>query len=320
MATKKHNIMKKLQEKSIAAFLLSIEIYNKPTINYRIETSAFLLCNAWELILKCSYIKANGTTSIYRKDGKSFSLEEMLNRFYKSNSPVKINLDYIIEKIRNKATHFFTTEHDKLYLGLFQQAVINYVDFLETNYSVDIQEYIPIESLAIILKRTKKPLNIEKIYGKRFKKVFDNEENELHKFIRENVEDESSVVAFVERKLCFVKNPNKADFKAFYSQSADSKHLHRIFIEKEDVNITYPYSMKQVKNKIKAEFKEKGIDLNNLHYISMGLFNKANNVTSNKLLYKEIVYGTGVVKKYSDQYMNLLREFVTKNPNHFVKT
>ena len=35
-------------EKSEEAFLMAIEIYNKPTINYRIEGFSFFICNAWD--------------------------------------------------------------------------------------------------------------------------------------------------------------------------------------------------------------------------------------------------------------------------------
>lgn len=44
-----------LKKKSINSFLLSIEIFNKPTIDYRLEGCIFFLCNAWELMLKSNY-------------------------------------------------------------------------------------------------------------------------------------------------------------------------------------------------------------------------------------------------------------------------
>ena len=40
-----------LLDKSEEAFLMAIEIYNKPTISYRLEGFAFFICNAWELLL-----------------------------------------------------------------------------------------------------------------------------------------------------------------------------------------------------------------------------------------------------------------------------
>lgn len=59
-------LVSQLIEKSIEAFILGIEIYNKPTIKYRIEGFSFFICNAWELMLKGELI--NREIPIYYKD------------------------------------------------------------------------------------------------------------------------------------------------------------------------------------------------------------------------------------------------------------
>ena len=46
------NIIEKLIEKSKESFSMAIEIYNKPTIKYRVEGFSMFICNAWELMLK----------------------------------------------------------------------------------------------------------------------------------------------------------------------------------------------------------------------------------------------------------------------------
>ena len=46
----------KLLLKSQEAFILGIEVYNKPTIRYRVEGFSFFICNAWELLLKAILI------------------------------------------------------------------------------------------------------------------------------------------------------------------------------------------------------------------------------------------------------------------------
>lgn len=40
------DLKSKLIDKSIEAFILGLEIYNKPTIKYRIEGFSFFICNA----------------------------------------------------------------------------------------------------------------------------------------------------------------------------------------------------------------------------------------------------------------------------------
>jgi hypothetical protein len=54
------NITDKLVNKSIEAFMLAVETYNKPTIKYRVEGFSFFVCNAGELMLKAYLVKKNG--------------------------------------------------------------------------------------------------------------------------------------------------------------------------------------------------------------------------------------------------------------------
>ena len=46
----------RLVNKSIEAFILGLEIYNKPTIRYRVEGFSFFVVNAWELMLKAEML------------------------------------------------------------------------------------------------------------------------------------------------------------------------------------------------------------------------------------------------------------------------
>ena len=41
------NIQEKLIEKSQEAFCLAIELYNKPTIKYRVEGFSLFICNCY---------------------------------------------------------------------------------------------------------------------------------------------------------------------------------------------------------------------------------------------------------------------------------
>ena len=45
-------LIDKLVEKSKETFLMAIEVYNKPSIRYRVEGFSFFMCNAWKLMLK----------------------------------------------------------------------------------------------------------------------------------------------------------------------------------------------------------------------------------------------------------------------------
>ena len=49
-------VQEQLIDKAKEAFVLAIEIYNKPSIKYRLEGFGFFICNAWELMLKAHMI------------------------------------------------------------------------------------------------------------------------------------------------------------------------------------------------------------------------------------------------------------------------
>lgn len=66
-----------LVDKSIAAMIAAIEIYNKPDFKYREETFSVLNVNSWELLIKVYWLKLNSNKvkSLYvyekiaKKDG-----------------------------------------------------------------------------------------------------------------------------------------------------------------------------------------------------------------------------------------------------------
>ena len=85
-------------EKSVAAMLSAIEIYNKPDFKYREETFSVLCINAWELLLKAKVLNLAGNkqAALYvleyktLKDGKRSKIKRpKLNR---SGVPMSVGL------------------------------------------------------------------------------------------------------------------------------------------------------------------------------------------------------------------------------------
>lgn len=85
-------------EKSIAAMLSAIEIYNKPDFKYREDTFAVLCINAWELLLKAQvlHLSSNKLNAIYKteyktlKSGKKSTSSTIKKN--RSGNPMSINL------------------------------------------------------------------------------------------------------------------------------------------------------------------------------------------------------------------------------------
>ncbi|PNZ80682.1 Protein of uncharacterised function (DUF3644) [Staphylococcus microti] len=91
------NLSNQLVDKSIEAFILGLEIYNKPTIKYRIEGFSFFICNAWELMLKAELL--NRDISIYYKDNpdRTINLKQTIKLIYPDyNTRIRLNLEKIV--------------------------------------------------------------------------------------------------------------------------------------------------------------------------------------------------------------------------------
>ena len=100
-----NELKEKLVEKSIEAFIIGLEIYNKPTIKYRIEGFSFFICNAWELMLKATLLKRNESIYFSDKPDRTLSLENVVRKIYTDkNTRIRLNLEKIIE-LRNISTH-----------------------------------------------------------------------------------------------------------------------------------------------------------------------------------------------------------------------
>ena len=90
------NLVDRLIEKSIEAFIMGLEVYNKPTIKYRIEGFSFFVVNAWELMLKAVLLK-RGESIFYKTKNQgpaqTLSLSATIQKIYTDDKqPLRLNL------------------------------------------------------------------------------------------------------------------------------------------------------------------------------------------------------------------------------------
>ena len=150
---------KELVNKSIAAAVSSIEIYNKPDFRYREETFSILLFNAWELLTKARILQNNDgkRTSIYVRDANG---KVKLNR---SGNPQTLglirasrklvaegeldarcnaNLELLAE-IRDNSVHFMNRDQNfaKRIQEIGAATLYNYVAASAEWFGLDLSEY-----------------------------------------------------------------------------------------------------------------------------------------------------------------------------------
>ena len=146
-----NTLVNRLIEKSTEAFCMAIELYNKPTIKYRVEGFSLFICNAWELMLKAHMINTFGETSIYHKDNpqRTLSLENCIQRVFTNNKdPLRFNLEKIVE-LRNMSTHFITEEYEMVYVPLFQACIFNYNEKMMAFHNIDMTTLVPQNFLTL---------------------------------------------------------------------------------------------------------------------------------------------------------------------------
>lgn len=155
------DLANRLIGKSIEAFILGLEIYNKPTIKYRIEGFSFFIVNAWELMLKATLLKRNDSIYFSDKPDRTLSVENVIKKIYTDkNTRIRLNLEKIIE-LRNISTHYITEDYEVKYAPLFQACVLNFVNELQRFHNVDITQYIAQNFLTISARY--EPLSNEEI-------------------------------------------------------------------------------------------------------------------------------------------------------------
>ena len=309
-------ITEKLIEKSKEAFLMAVEIYNKPTIKYRVEGFSFYICNAWELMLKAHMIKTMGPDSIYYKDNPSrtVTLEVCIRKIFTNDKdPLRKNLEKIIE-LRNIGTHFITEEYEIVYMPLFQASVNNFIEKVQTFHGVDMTEVIPQNFLTLTGSLT--ALNANDIRAKYPKEISDKliaVNNELSPIIDENNE---RFAIRTDHFYYITKNKDTAP-AAVRIDNSDETGV-KIIRQMQDPNDTYKYTTKKCCREINRRLKKLNIDIdfNKYHF---DLFNKYFGIKENfRMCYINKMYSQPQYN-YSQQAIDFIVEEIKKDPENIIQ-
>lgn len=133
----KSRLARALLLKSRDNMMLALELYNRPSLENRLDGFALLFCTAWEQLLKADLIERDGEKSIYRsttihtKVKETIPLKECLERIFPTHDDKRRkNLEKIMF-YRNAATHLLMPEIQAVVSRLFQAGVLNYIDKFE---------------------------------------------------------------------------------------------------------------------------------------------------------------------------------------------
>lgn len=308
-------LQEKLIEKSKEAFAMAIEIYNKPTIRYRVEGFSFFICNAWELMLKAHMINKFGEDSIYYKDNRdrTITLENCMQKiFTNEKAPLRRNLAKIIE-LRNTSTHFVTEEYEMIYIPLFQACVLNFVEKMKEFHNVDMTEVIPQNflTLAVSMKALDESVIRAKYPDEIATRIITTNE-QLEPMIAEN---NQSFAIKIEHLHFITKDKNQAT--SFVHVDKNAEVGVKIIKELKDPNNTHKYTMKSAIKEINRRLQTLNIDFEMNQYV-FNLFNKAYGIKENeKYCYVHKQYAQPSYT-YSMQAIDLIVGEIQKNQSNIL--
>ena len=267
----------RLLEKSIAAMISALEIYNKPDRQYREESFSVLVLNAWELMVKARVLARNdnklSAIQVYekrrRKNGE-WSKKRYLKRCRTGNpqtislgrailelegtedklpTPVRANLDGLLE-IRDNAVHFMNASPalGKRVHELGTAAVTNYVRLVKRWFDRDLTRYnfylMPIGFLRPPAKVTGVPLS-------------GNEQN-LLKFLvalQQQEEQERDGEFSVAIRLDFAFYREKGDNAEPVRVTTDP-NATQVVLTEEDIRKQYPWDYDELTARLGARYTD----------------------------------------------------------------
>lgn len=152
---------RRLVVNSKAAMVAAIEVYNKPTIQYRDETFVILVVNAWELLLKAILCKSKRTIFYKKRRSEPHRSYAVKDAVAKSRdlipsdlapSSIVANIEHLV-LFRDNAVHFYNqSDFSVLVYAIGQTAVVNYNDLLKAIFGQGLEEQIPLNLLPIGLR------------------------------------------------------------------------------------------------------------------------------------------------------------------------
>lgn len=311
-------VQDRLIDKAKEAFVLAIEIYNKPSIRYRLEGFSFFICNAWELMLKAHMMNKFGEDSIYYHDkpNRTITLEKCVQKiFTNEKAPLRKNLEKVIE-LRNTSTHFITEEYEAVYIPLLQACVFNFVDKMMEFHNVDMTQIKPENFITLSVRL--KALDETEIRGKYDQQVAERLLT-MNSSLSPMVEENNSAFAIRIEHLHYATK-KREEATEFYHIEKEAKEGVRLIKEVKNPNETHKYNAKACirelnkrleKNGIIVLFNGKETKLNMYHF---QLFTAYFGLKENEKMCFTYQISTQPQYSYSQQAIDFIFEEIKKAP------
>jgi hypothetical protein len=315
-----------LLDKSIAAMISAIEIYNKPDFLYRGETFSILAINGWELLFKAKYLKEHNnkirslyvTEPVRNKDGSKSKRRKI--KLTRSGNPFTHSIDYIAEKLisagqldrpvwdnlqvlielRDSSIHFYnySTQFNCRIQEIGTATLRNYVVLYKKWFSKDLSKY----NFYLM------PLSFMKIPKDSNLVLLNSEEKNFFKFTNEleernaNTDGEYSVA--LNTTVRFTKSTSKDEIKVVLSRDEDAIKVNLTDAEIRD---RYPFDYATLTEKCKKRYVD--FVANNQYHKNRRLYENDTKYAyiryldpQNPKSGRKVFYNSGMLSKLDQHY------------------
>ena len=313
------DLKQRLVDKSIEAYALSLETINRVTIQYRIETFCFLICNAWELLLKAKVIADAGNEDVIYSNRKtrnnariSLSLHDCLKKVKpKENDPVRRNIERIIE-LRDESTHLVISRIPHELMMLSQVCVINYHKHLNEWFGESLSDRFPVGMMSLVYDLSPEQSDLT---NARLRRSLGKDAVEfLDRYcaaLRDELESHQGSPEFsigIDYRVVLTNKPGEADIDLSMGPGGVPT---RIVQSLKDPGKTHPLRQKEVIEKLRATFPR----INQYDIQSV--------IETHKIKSKSEYFYQGSVSgspsQYSQAFVSWLIEQYKRDPQFFTK-
>lgn len=207
------DLKERLVDKSFDAYVLALETINRITVRYRMEAFCFLICNAWELLLKARILAiTDDEADIYYSAVKgqarrSLTLRDCLKRVFSNDKdPIRRNVERI-EELRDKAVHLVIGQVPLDLMGLFQANVINYHKHSHDWFGMSLAKREPVGMMSIVYDLSPEAMSLS---GNRLRSELGPEAFE---FLTQ-LSSSPNIVLHLEKNLMNCRNPANFLFRS----------------------------------------------------------------------------------------------------------
>ncbi len=310
-----------LVDKSFEAYALALETINRITVQYRLEAFCYLLCNAWELLLKAKILDNKGELeAIYSKRRKNrprrtLSLRECLGRVMPNETdPVRCNIARVGE-LRDESVHLVIDQIPRDVIALFQASAINYHNCASSWFGMSLADRLPAGMMSIVYDVS--PEDADLTSARLRSELGKDTADFLSRYcseIREEWDRLNRPIEFsigIDYHLVLTKRQDRADIRLSSGPSGENEV--RIVDRPRDPALSHPFRQKEVIKELKKRIPKAGANQFDIQCVNVvyGIKSKSDYYYQGKV--------QGSPGQYSQEFVDLLIDQYKKDEKFFTK-